>query len=330
VAAPVGLPALADTGQHPAPGFTETQLAKGLDPTNLEVAPDGRIFVTEKNGKVRIIQNGSLLPTPFLSLEVDNFNERGLMSLIFDPGFAANGYVYVYYTVPRTASSPAHNRVSRFTASGDVAVAGSERILLELDALQAGNHNGGALLFMDGKLLVASGENARASNSQSLNTLLGKILRINPTAVFRPITPSTTRRRAGTRPSGPSGCAIPTNCHCNRAPAAFSSTTWAAAALKRSTRASRAKTTAGRELKGFVPPRRRPTVIRTRSMPTAVTRAVRSRAVLFTTRPRGSFPTATRGNIFLPTTAMATSKYSIRPPVRSRKPLRRASNAPWT
>lgn len=162
------------------PGFTETRLAKELDPTNLEVAPDGRIFVTEKNGKVRIIKNGALLPTPFLSLAVDNYNERGLMSLIFDPGFAGNGYVYVYYTVPRTASAAAHNRVSRFTASGDVAAAGSERILLELDALQAGNHNGGALLFVDGKLLVASGENARASNSQSLNTLLGKILRINP------------------------------------------------------------------------------------------------------------------------------------------------------
>jgi glucose/arabinose dehydrogenase len=161
-------------------GFTETQLAKGLDPTNLEVAPDGRIFVTEKNGKVHIIKNGALLARPFLSLTVDNFNERGLMSLIFDPDFASNGYVYVYYTVPRTASSAAHNRVSRFTASGDVVVADSERILLELDALQAGNHNGGALLFRDGKLLVATGENARASISQSFNTLLGKILRINP------------------------------------------------------------------------------------------------------------------------------------------------------
>ncbi|HEX8529003.1 MAG TPA: PQQ-dependent sugar dehydrogenase, partial [Cytophagales bacterium] len=161
-------------------GFTETQLAKELDPTNLEVAPDGRLFVTEKNGKVRIIKNGALLATPFLSLTVDNYNERGLMSLIFDPNFAANGYVYVYYTVPRTDAAPAHNRVSRFTASGDVAAAGSERILLELDALQAGNHNGGALLFLNGKLLVATGENARAGNSQSLNTLLGKILRINP------------------------------------------------------------------------------------------------------------------------------------------------------
>jgi glucose/arabinose dehydrogenase len=213
-------------------GFTETQLAKGLDPTNLEVAPDGRIFVTEKNGKVHIIKNGALLATPFLSLTVDNFNERGLMSLIFDPDFARNGYVYVYYTVPRTASAAAHNRVSRFTASGDAALAGSERILLELDALQAGNHNGGALLFRDGKLLVASGENARASNSQSLNTLWAKSCGSIRMAVSRPIIPSTARPRAGTRPSGPLGCAIPTNWPCSRELAAFSSTTWAAAALR--------------------------------------------------------------------------------------------------
>ncbi len=125
----VGLSLPVPAGTLP-PGFTETQLAKDLDPTNLEVAPDGRIFVTEKNGKVRIIRNGALLPTPFLSLAVDNYNERGLMSLIFDPAFAANGYVYVYYTVPRTASAPAHNRVSRFTASGDVAAAGSELIII--------------------------------------------------------------------------------------------------------------------------------------------------------------------------------------------------------
>ncbi len=161
-------------------GFTESQLATGLDPTGLEVAPDGRVFITEKNGKIRIIKNGALLAVPFLSLTVDNFNERGLMSLIFDPNFAGNGYVYVYYTVPGTGSVPVHNRVSRFTASGDVAVSGSEQILLEMDALSAGNHNGGGLLFRDGKLFITTGENAVPNNSQSTANLLGKVLRINP------------------------------------------------------------------------------------------------------------------------------------------------------
>ncbi len=161
-------------------GFTESQLATGLDPTGLEVAPDGRVFITEKNGKVRIIRNGALLAVPFLTLTVDNFNERGLMSLIFDPNFAGNGYVYVYYTVPATGSVPVHNRVSRFTAGGDVAVSGSELILLEMDALSAGNHNGGGLLFKDGELFITTGENAVPNNSQSTANLLGKVLRINP------------------------------------------------------------------------------------------------------------------------------------------------------
>src|SRR6185369_6849026 len=86
--------------------------------------------------------------------------------------------VYVYYT----ATTPAvHNRVSRFTANGDVAAAGSETVLLELNNLSgATNHNGGSLHFgKDGKLYIAVGENANGANSQTLGNLLGKILRIN-------------------------------------------------------------------------------------------------------------------------------------------------------
>ena len=89
-----------------------------------------------------------------------------------------NQYVYVYYTVP---GSPAHNRLSRFTGNGDVAVAGSELILLELNNLSsATNHNGGALHFgLDGKIYIAVGENANSGNAQTLTNLLGKILRLN-------------------------------------------------------------------------------------------------------------------------------------------------------
>src|SRR5439155_12911459 len=77
--------------------------------------------------------------------------------------------------------SPAHNRVSRFTASGDVAVAGSETVILELDDLStASNHNGGAIHFgPDGRLYVAVGENATSANAQTLANRLGKMLRIN-------------------------------------------------------------------------------------------------------------------------------------------------------
>jgi len=160
-------------------GFTETMIANGLSsPTAMDFAPDGRLFVCLQGGQLRVIKNGSLLATPFVTLTVDSAGERGLLGVTFDPNFSANNFVYVYYTVP---GSLAHNRVSRFTASGDVATPGSEFVLLNLNDLSsAGNHNGGAIHFgPDGKLYIAVGENANGSNSQTLSNLLGKMLRIN-------------------------------------------------------------------------------------------------------------------------------------------------------
>ena len=159
-------------------GFTETQIPGVSRPTAMAIAPDGRIFVCEQTGALRVIKNGAVLPTPFMTLVVDPDGERGLLGIAFDPNFATNNFLYVYYTVP---FPPRHNRVSRFTANGDVVVLGSETILLELNNLTtASNHNGGAIHFgSDGKLYIATGENATTSNSQSLNNMLGKILRIN-------------------------------------------------------------------------------------------------------------------------------------------------------
>jgi glucose/arabinose dehydrogenase len=160
-------------------GFVETQIATGLSsPTAMDFAPDGRLFVCLQGGNLRVIKNGALLPTPFLTLTVDSSGERGLLGVAFDPNFATNNFIYVYYTGP---GSPAHNRVSRFTAVGDVAAAGSEMVLLNLDSLSsATNHNGGAIHFgPDGKLYVAVGENANPANSQTLTNVLGKVLRIN-------------------------------------------------------------------------------------------------------------------------------------------------------
>ena len=158
-------------------GFTEVSYGGISGGTAMAVAPDGRIFVCEQGGKLRVIKNGAFLATPFLTLTVDSNGERGLLGIAFDPNFVTNQYVYVYYTVP---TAPIHNRLSRFTANGDVAVAGSEFVLLNLDNLTATNHNGGALHFgLDGKLYVAVGENAVASNAQTLTNLLGKILRLN-------------------------------------------------------------------------------------------------------------------------------------------------------
>lgn len=160
-------------------GFTEALVSSGLSsPTAFAFAPDGRLFVCQQDGQLRVIKNGSLLATPFLTVPVDSSGERGLLGVTFDPNFASNQFVYVYYTVNTT---PRFNRVSRFTADGDVAAAGSEVLVLQLDNLSsATNHNGGSIHFgPDGKLYIAAGENANSSNSQILTNVLGKILRLN-------------------------------------------------------------------------------------------------------------------------------------------------------
>ena len=162
-----------------AANFTTSAYVSGLsNPTAMQFAPDGRLFIAEQGGDLRVFKNGTLLSAPFVSLDVDDDGERGLLGVAFDPDFAANQFVYVYYTVP---GSPAHNRVSRFTASGDVAAAGSELFILDLTDLSgATNHNGGALHFgPDGRLYIAVGENANGSHAQSMANLLGKMLRIN-------------------------------------------------------------------------------------------------------------------------------------------------------
>ena len=134
-------------------GFMDTLIAGSLNrPTAMALAPDGRFFVCEQGGTLRVIKNNALLSTPFVSLTVSSLGERGLLGVAFDPNFAANKFVYVYYT----ATTPTiHNRVSRFTAAGDVAVAGSEIMLLDLETLSATNHNGGAIHFGPDATFVA-------------------------------------------------------------------------------------------------------------------------------------------------------------------------------
>jgi glucose/arabinose dehydrogenase len=170
----------AESATLPA-GFAETRVATGLaSPTAMAIAPDGRIFVSEKGGTLRVVKNNALLAQPFLTVSVNTDSERGLLGVAFDPDFGSNRFVYVYYT---TAAAPIHNRVSRFTASAtnaDVVQSGSEVVLLDLPTLGAGNHNGGALHFgNDGKLYLGVGENAVRANAQSLSTPLGKLLRFN-------------------------------------------------------------------------------------------------------------------------------------------------------
>ena len=161
-------------------GFTRNESwVTGLtNATAVAQAPDGRLFIAEQGGTLRVVKNGALLATPFVSIAVDSAGERGLIGVALSPNFASNGFVYVYAT--RTAGG-VHNRISRFTANGDVAAAGSETTLVDLPTLSsATNHNGGGMHFgVDGKLYVGVGENANAAQAQNLSVPFGKLLRFN-------------------------------------------------------------------------------------------------------------------------------------------------------
>jgi glucose/arabinose dehydrogenase len=158
-----------------------------VQPTNITHAGDSRLFVTEKDGRIRIIENGALVSTPFLDITgrvtAGSGNaETGLLGLAFHPNYATNGYFYVNYT----ASSPLRTRISRFSvtsANPNVADPNSELILLEFSQ-PAGNHNGGQLHFGDdGYLYIASGDGGGSGDpsnyGQNNSVLLGKILRID-------------------------------------------------------------------------------------------------------------------------------------------------------
>src|SRR5215211_1666114 len=166
------------------PDFTDSQVVSGLtNPTDMEFAPDGRLFVTEDVGKVRIANpDGTLATFLNISTKVDSTGERGLLALTFDPGFSTNHYVYLHYTKKATSTTPAHNRIVRVTANGNKAVSGSEKLIFRLgNQTAATQFMGGALDFgIDGKLYVATGDDGgHPEKAQKLTNLFGKILRID-------------------------------------------------------------------------------------------------------------------------------------------------------
>src|SRR4051812_46339506 len=92
------LPAFAHAAAVPS-GFQVSTVVSGLTlPTSFAFAQDGRIFVAQKGGAVRVIQNGVLNPTPVITLtDVNDFADRGLEGIALDPNFASNGYMYLAY-----------------------------------------------------------------------------------------------------------------------------------------------------------------------------------------------------------------------------------------
>jgi glucose/arabinose dehydrogenase len=161
-------------------GFTATQVASALtSPSAMAISDDGRVFIAQENGVIRVVKNDAILPTPFASLTVDSSGERGLLGIALDPNFDTNHYLYVFYTATTPSS---HTRVSRITANGDTMLAGSEQVLFDLDPIPASSiwRMGGSLQFgPDGKLYVSVGDEQITANAQSLDNPYGKILRIN-------------------------------------------------------------------------------------------------------------------------------------------------------
>jgi len=184
-AAPATQPPIANASSFPdANAYEWTLIASGLRrPVDIQPANDGsgRLFIIEKQGDIRIYENGQLLDAPFLDI-TDRVNaggnEMGLLGLAFHPDYEQNGFFYVNYT-----GDGGDTRISRFQASGNSADSASEKVLLVIKQPYP-NHNGGALAFgPDGYLYAGLGDGGLAGdphkNGQNTNTLLGKILRLD-------------------------------------------------------------------------------------------------------------------------------------------------------
>ncbi|HST07241.1 MAG TPA: PQQ-dependent sugar dehydrogenase, partial [Gemmatimonadaceae bacterium] len=107
---------------------------------------DGRVFIVEQSGRIRIVKNGALQTTPFLDItsRVLSGGERGLLSVAFHPQYATNHYLYVYFTTQPNGDI----HIERFTAtSADVADPATAKVIITAPHSTFANHNGGLLSF---------------------------------------------------------------------------------------------------------------------------------------------------------------------------------------
>lgn len=193
--------------------FSETIVTlPEYEPVGLTWAPDGRMFIWQENGIIRVFKDGDLLPAPFADIgdHVNTTNDRGLLGLALDPDFARNGYVYLSYSYEEggkpTSIGPKTGRITRIQAdpaNPDRMLAGSEKVILgalgnppcsqyaegsDCIGTDEDSHGVGTLKFApDGKLIASVGDGSSyrtqdtlALRAQSLNRYEGKILRINP------------------------------------------------------------------------------------------------------------------------------------------------------
>jgi glucose/arabinose dehydrogenase len=162
-----------------------TVVAKVTQPVLVTSPRDGtnRLFIVEKTGRIRIVKGGSLLATPFLdiSASVSKGGEQGLLGLAFHPGYKTNRKFYVDYT--DTSGNTVVREYRASATNPNRVAAGSGRTIIRI-AQPYANHNGGMIAFgRDGYLYIGTGDGGSSGDpgnrAQSINTLLGKMLRIN-------------------------------------------------------------------------------------------------------------------------------------------------------
>jgi glucose/arabinose dehydrogenase len=180
----------------PAISINIQRIADGFhSPVTATFTPDGTMLIGEQTGQIRVLKGKDLLEVPFLDLQnklvklSGAYDERGLLGIALHPDYASNKKFYVYYSAPASEAGSDHQSiVSEFVTSSDPmkADAASERVLLTVQQPES-NHNGGDLKFgSDGYLYIGLGDGGGAGdkhgtsgNGQNMNTLLGKILRID-------------------------------------------------------------------------------------------------------------------------------------------------------
>ena len=163
------------TSSQPAPQSTEPVVsAQNLDvPWAIDFLPNDTMIFTERVGRVDILVNNTTVETVgTINVTQSPGDESGLLGIAVDPNFTQNHYIYVYYTDKADV-----NRISRFVLNGTIS---NETVLL--DNIPGGPiHNGGRLKFgPDRKLYATTGDADNSSSAQDINSLSGKVLRLDP------------------------------------------------------------------------------------------------------------------------------------------------------
>ena len=193
----LGVCGCADAGDDERSDLDLITITAGLEhPWGMAFLPDGRVLVTERPGRLRIIERDGKAGPPIAGVPpVDAKGQGGLLDVALDPAFAKNRLVYLSYSEPREGGNG--TSVARGVLEGG-SLTGVQVIFRQQPAMQSGHHFGSRLVFArDGRLFVTLGErNIGRAHAQTLDNTLGKIVRINPDGSIPPDNPFVGRKGA--------------------------------------------------------------------------------------------------------------------------------------